>query len=105
MSIYLEPFLFSNRNLNVDTNLENQYYLGKASPPSFVTHVINLHSVQPKESPLLQQLRADLKDKRMIVSKDQIHLSNVVGHGKQSLCKNFIPGIFPAYSLSISIVQ
>ena len=43
----------------------------------------NFHSVQPKESPLLQQLRADLKDKRMIFSKDQIHLSNVVGHGKQ----------------------
>ena len=42
----------------------------------------NLHSVQPKESPLLQQLRVDLKDKRMIVSKDQIHLSSVVGHGK-----------------------
>ena len=44
---------------------------------------INLHSVRRKESLLLQQLRADLKDKRMIVSKDQMHLSSVVGQGKQ----------------------
>ena len=71
--------------MNVDSNLENHYYLGKISLPWFVTKIIKiyLHSVQPKESPLLQQLRADLKDKRMIISKDQIHLSSVVGHGKQ----------------------
>ena len=30
----------------------------------------------------LQQLRTELKDKRMIVSKDQIHLTSTVGHGK-----------------------
>ena len=37
----------------------------------------------------MQQLHADLKDKRMIVSKDQIHLSSVVGHGKQPTAMNF----------------
>ena len=45
--------------------------------------LIQLHLVKLKESPELQQLRAELKDKRMIVSKDQIHLSSVVGQGKQ----------------------
>ena len=35
------------------------------------------------ESPSIQQLRTELKDKRIIVAKDQIHLTNTVGQGKQ----------------------
>ena len=51
-------------------------------------NIIFSHSVQPKESPLLQQLRTELKDKRMMVSKEQVHLTSAVGHGKQymSVC-------------------
>ena len=41
------------------------------------------HSVETKWSPHLQQLYKELKDKRMIVSKDQVHLTRAVGHGKQ----------------------
>ena len=77
------PIPFFNRDRNVQ---RNNYSLGKISYNNNVTRmkiVFNLHSVHPKESPLLQQLRTDLKDKRMIVSKDQIHLTSVVGHGKQ----------------------
>ena len=47
----------------------------------FSYEIISQHS-GPKVSPLLQQLRTKLKNKRMIVSKDQIHLTSTVGHGK-----------------------
>ena len=41
-----------------------------------------LEAVAEKESSPLQQVRTELKDKRMIVLKDQIHLTSTVGHGK-----------------------
>ena len=75
------PIYFFNRDLNVRSN---NFSLGKISyNVTLIKIIFNLHSVRPKESPLLQQLRTDLKDKRMIVSKDQLHLSSVVGHGKK----------------------
>ena len=82
-------YLFSNRDLILRSN---HYSLGKISyNVTFMKIVLNLFSVRPKdlESPLLQQLRAELKDKRMIVSKDQLHLSSVVGHGKKELLHDY----------------
>ena len=43
--------------------------------------IIISHTDETMKSTLLQQLEEQLKNKRMIVSKEQLELGNTVGHG------------------------
>ena len=72
------------RNLNVDTKLEHEFAMGRYHSLSWLgilMKMVSSHTAKAEESPLRQKLCLELKDKRMIVLKDQIHLKSTVGHG------------------------